>query len=118
MKRGPYKKTVGKAAPPAWRRTYLLEWRTLRGLTQEELADAAGLSIGMVSSLEAANSGYSAETLHKLARALKVEPGMILSVNPAGDAPLWSIMAKATDEQKEQIARHADVIIAKKRRKT
>lgn len=112
MRRGPYKKG-GKLQPQPWRRTFLREWRELRDLTQEQLAEAAGVSVGLVSSLEAAKAGYSAESLHKLAAALNTEPGAIVSVNPQGNEPLWSIVSRATLEQRAQIARHADVIVGR-----
>lgn len=114
-KRGPYKKGGSRPAPPAWKRTFLAEWRDLRGYTQEELAERAGVSVGLISSMEAATSGYSAESLHKLAAALNVEPGMILSVNPKGAEPLWSIVSRATEDQRDQIAKHASVIVPPKK---
>lgn len=109
-KRGPYKKAGNRPAPLPWRKTFLAQWREFRGLTQEELAAKAGLSVGLVSSIEAATSGYSAESLYKLAKALEIEQGMILSVNPAGDQSLWATVLRANAKEKEQIAKHASVI--------
>lgn len=114
-KRGPYKKSTGRAPAPQWRRIFLAQWRNLRGMTQEQLAEAAGVSVGLVSSLEAGNAGYSAESLHKLATALKIEPGMILSVNPESDEALWSLFLRASTSEREQIAKHAAVILGPKR---
>lgn len=112
-KRGPYKKAQPKKPLP-WRQTFLAQWRNLRGMTQEELADQSGVSVGLISSIEAAASGYSAESLHKLAGALKIAPGMILSVNPEGAEPLWALIARADPAEREQIARHAGVIVSDK----
>lgn len=83
-------------------------------MTQEELADASGVSAGMISSLEAARAGYSAESLHRLASALNVEPGMIISVNPENDPHLWSLMSDATPKERDQIAKLAGAIVTRK----
>ncbi len=114
LKRGPYKKAGNRPAPPRWRRTFLAQWRNLRGMTQEELSEKSGVSVGMISSIEAAASGYSAASLHALADALSVEAGMILSVNPEGDEPLWAILSRSDTAQREQIARHAGIIVGEK----
>lgn len=47
----------------------LREWR---GLTQSELAAAAGISQGYLSALEAGRKGGDAHTLHAIARTLDV----------------------------------------------
>jgi len=114
-KRGPYRKASNRPVPPRWRRTYLAQWRNLRGMTQEELSEESGVSPAMISSIEAMTASPGAETLHKLADALSVEVGMILSVNPEGDEPLWAIVSQADAVQREQIARHAGVIVGEKK---
>lgn len=47
-------------------------WREARGLTQQQLAEAAGISIPYLSQIEAGNRKGSAEVLAALARALRV----------------------------------------------
>lgn len=61
-KRGPYEKRP-KIEPPKWRRTFMMEWRKFRGMTQEELAEAVDMSPGQISDLEQGISGYSPESL-------------------------------------------------------
>lgn len=117
-KRGPYRRTQVPPPVPAWRKTFLAQWRTMRGWTQEELAERADVSVGTVSGIEAGTNGYSSESLHKLADALGIQAGMILDVNPEGDEPLWAIIAKANAEQRDRIARHARVIVPDKSKKT
>lgn len=116
-KRGPYKKSGGKApSPPKWRRTFLAEWRDFRGLTQEELAAKADLSVGLVSAIEGQKSAYSAESLDRLAAALGIERGMLLDVSPKGAESLWATILRANQDQREQIARHAEVIAPQRKR--
>jgi transcriptional regulator with XRE-family HTH domain len=52
------------------------------GVTQEELADRAGLSSRYVGSIERGNVVISIVTLVELARALKVEPAELLRLPP------------------------------------
>lgn len=58
--------------------------RMERGLTQQQLAEAAGLSVDLVSSLERdARESMSWASMVKLARALDVDPGVIAGKRPA-----------------------------------
>lgn len=82
-------------------------------MTQEDLADETGLSVGTISDLEKGKAGYSDKSLGKIADALEVEIGMILSVDPNADAPLWALLGKAKDAEKEQIAKVARALIKK-----
>jgi DNA-binding XRE family transcriptional regulator len=51
--------------------------RQWRGLTQVALAEAAGVNQGFVSEIESGTKGASAETLAKLAGALRVPVGWL-----------------------------------------
>lgn len=118
-KRGAYSKKP-KPEPPKWRKTFLAQWRSVRdGMTQEELAEKAGVSIGTVSGIESGNTGYSDRSLFKLAVALGVTPGMIIDVDPTQNEPLWALISRASPAEQAQIAKHANVIVVppKARRK-
>lgn len=52
--------------------TRVVELRRRRGLTQEELADKAGLSVPVVKKIEQGRGGCRMETYHAIARALNV----------------------------------------------
>lgn len=95
-KRGPYEKT-GKSELPAWRINRIAAWRKFRGMTQEALAEAAGIeSAGTVSDLENGKVGYSDESLHNMAKALRVTPGKLLDVDPPVAETKAAPRAKAT----------------------
>jgi transcriptional regulator with XRE-family HTH domain len=55
------------------------ELREKRGMTQEKLAQAADLTTSFVSTVERGQKAPSLNTILKLARALKVEAGELLS---------------------------------------
>lgn len=54
------------------------EWRSRRGLTQEQLAAKAGISRGYLARLETARQDPKLSTLEKLAKALKVDVAKLL----------------------------------------
>jgi XRE family transcriptional regulator, regulator of sulfur utilization len=53
--------------------------RAERGLSQEQLADVAHLHITHIGGIERGTSNPSFETLLKLARALEITPGALLT---------------------------------------
>jgi transcriptional regulator with XRE-family HTH domain len=62
-------------AEKVWSRIYLRELREARGLSQEKLADKAGVSYSMISLIESHKSAGSPDTLEALAKALGLELG-------------------------------------------
>jgi len=99
-KKGPYrKKTIARPR----RKIFLSEWRIFRGLTVEELATRSGMSTGNISNLQTGKQGYSDEGLQKLAKALDIDVGSLLEVDPLADREMWSVWTEATPEQRAQI---------------
>ena len=60
----------------------LLTWRKLRGLTQAQLADRAGVSRDTLSRLESGDGGVSIETLLRVLRALGLLDGLTQALDP------------------------------------
>lgn len=87
------------------RRTFLREWRKHRGLTQERLAERAGVSQGMISQLETGESDYTGELLEKLADALQCEPADLIMRNPLDTEAPWSIWDRLRPDQRKQAIR-------------
>lgn len=56
------------------------------GLTQEELADRADISVDMVSKIETGASGARFPTIERLATALKIDPAELFSTEIPGGA--------------------------------
>lgn len=61
----------------------LRELRLARGLSQEDLADAAGLDRTYVSSCERGKRNISLTNIYRLARALGVEPAELVRARSA-----------------------------------
>lgn len=113
-KRGPHQ--LGQRRPPQeWVRTFIKEWRIYRGLTVEELAEKAGMSVGNLSAIENRRQGYSADSLGRLAVALKTTAGALLTVNPTGDAAnFWQLWERATAADRETLTIMAERLIKKR----
>jgi transcriptional regulator with XRE-family HTH domain len=94
------------------RRTYVREWRKYRGLTQEQLAERVGWSVGNISPLERGLQGYSQEGLEALAEALQCDPGQLLMVDPTTDDAIWSIWDRAKPAERKMIVRVATAILS------
>ena len=58
-------------------------WRRMKGLSQEQLAEKAGISMGFLSQVEAPNMavGISLTTLFAIAEALGVPPAKLLEID-------------------------------------
>ena len=81
----------GKSAPrrrKRWRSKHpLREFRLLRGLTLEELADQTDLSPSYLSRLESGSRRLNADILQKLSEALGCHPGdLLISANSDGNS--------------------------------
>lgn len=77
-----------RGVPPSIRRAVahvaedVSQWRKLRGLTQAQLADRAGLSRNTLGRLEAGDGGISLENLLRVLRALGVLESLPKALDP------------------------------------
>lgn len=60
----------------------LARWRKLRGLTQAQLAERAGVSRGVIRRIEAADGGVSVENLLRISRALGIQDALTEALDP------------------------------------
>ena len=74
---------------------FLLEWREYRGLTQEQLATAAGVSVATVSQLERGKHGFTNSVWGQLAKALGCSPVDLLLLNPSRPDSFWALFQTA-----------------------
>jgi transcriptional regulator with XRE-family HTH domain len=72
----------------------LTAWRKLRGLTQAQLADRAGISRDTLTRLERGTGGIGLETLLRVLRAL----GLLDALGPAFDPHRSDIGRMRSDE--------------------
>lgn len=70
---------------PPLRRTMIREWRKFRGLTQEQLASAVGVSAANLSRIETGKQGYTQAVLEAIATTLRCEPADLLTARDPGE---------------------------------
>ena len=66
----------------------LKEKRRKKGLTQEKLAEKAGMSLQYLAMLELAHKFPSGEMLERLAKALEIETYELLAISPSANIEL------------------------------
>ena len=87
-------------------KNHVRAWRKLRGLTQEQLAEAIEMSAASISQLERSKQGVTGSTLVAIAEALRCEPGDLLSVDPKGtDYLIWQRIRSLPPDKRTQALR-------------
>lgn len=104
-------KVTPRFKPVPRRKTYFREWRKYRGLTLEQAAPRAGMSVGNLSAMERGAQGYTQSGLEALADAYNAEPGWLLNVDPTQDSAIWSIWERALPAEREQIVAVARALV-------
>lgn len=72
-------------------RWFLKEWRTFRGLTQQQLADRLDTTKSVISALENGKQRWNQDILELAAEALNCDPVDIIVRDPTAPEPIWSI---------------------------
>lgn len=88
---------------PPFRPTFIRQWRTERGISQERLGDRVGLSGASISQIENGKQGYSQENLEAIAEALQVDVVDLLMRDPSDPEGIWSLWDRAKPAQRKQI---------------
>lgn len=88
-------------------RHYVREWRTYRGLTQDQLADRVDKSRGLIAQIESGITALTEDMMYALADALRCpQPWDLLRVNPLkeGDVvDITDILRDASPEERAEI---------------
>src|SRR3954466_6944478 len=102
---------------PAYRKTFIREWRQPRGLGLETMAKGVGEKIGgmpqaSLSRIERGLQPYSQPILEAMADELTGgDVASLLMRNPADPEGIWSIWDKAKPWQKAQIVEVAKTLL-------
>jgi transcriptional regulator with XRE-family HTH domain len=91
--------------------TILRHWRRVRGLSQETLADRAGMSTRHLSFLETGRCGASRAAIHDLGRALELPASEVVRLlHVAGHASEWNLGATPRDGAPAHLAKIAHLL--------
>ncbi len=96
-------KRVQPRAKPAYRRTFIRQWRDHRDLTLEQLADRVGSTHVSLSRIERGLQPYSQTLLEALAEALQTDVASLLMRDPTDSEALWSIWEQASEGQRQTL---------------
>ena len=91
-----------KAGP--LRRHYIAQWRRYRGLSQDEVAAAMGISKPSFSKIESGVRQYSQNFLEACADALDCQPADLLSRLPQDVGLIWSLWEAIPADRRHQAA--------------
>ncbi|MCR4401338.1 MAG: helix-turn-helix domain-containing protein [Firmicutes bacterium] len=89
--------------------------RRLRRMTQEDLAELAGLHVSYVGQLERGQRTPSVKTLDAIAKALQVDPALLVKSLGDDESPvedLLTLVAGASPEQVQLITRIAETVLS------
>jgi transcriptional regulator with XRE-family HTH domain len=93
------------------RRTFIKEWRKVRRLTQQQLADRLDMSKASFSRIEAGKQAYTQDFLEALAEELNTDPASLIMRDPTKEDALWSIWDQAKPGERRQILDIAKVLM-------
>jgi transcriptional regulator with XRE-family HTH domain len=91
-------------------KTFLREWRKHRGLSLPEAAERAGTSHPNLSKVERGLVPYNQDILEALALVYGCDPADLLIRDPSAPPNLYSLLARADEQQRRQIFRVAEAI--------
>ena len=94
-------------------RQFIKEWRTFRGLTQEQLADRMGIARSYVSHVEGGKRRYDQLFLEAASEALGCTPADLIMRDPTQQGSIWSIWDQIPAQQREQAARVLETFVKK-----
>lgn len=95
---------------PAYRQTFIRQWREHRGLTQEALAERVGTTHATLSRLERGKHPYGQELLERIADALRTDVASLLMRDPSDSEALWSIWEHAEAGERRMIIEIAKTV--------
>lgn len=107
----PYNKREAPARSDA-RLVNLKNWRKFKKMTIATLAEAAEMSVGNLGDIENLRQGYSPEGLLRLAKALGITTGALLTIDPLkdGGGDIWTLWSRASAVQRQKIVEIAETI--------
>lgn len=98
-----------KKERPPW--PLLRKWRKFRGLNQERLAGRLDMSTASISQLETGKTGYTQDTLERLAVALDCQPADLLMRDPTDPVGIWSIWDRLKPVQRRRAVKVLTALI-------
>lgn len=89
-------------------KTFIRAWRLYRGMNQEQLADAIGVTTASLSRIETGKQPYNQRQIELIAKALNCKEGDLLSKDPTEEeeadiVDIWDHIPAGNRQQARQI---------------
>lgn len=99
-----------QSVPMGKQRHFIREWRTHRGLNQEQLAERIEISRPQLSKIENSTREADLALLERIAEALMTDPASLIMRDPTDPEGIWSIWDTLSPTQRDTGIRHLQVI--------
>ena len=86
------------------RKHFLAEWRTYRGLTQEQVAERIGMSASNYGRIEGGSVPYNQDFLEEAAYALMCEPWDLLNRDPRKEGDVIDLVRQLDERRRNEAA--------------
>lgn len=101
-----FSEAVAHTANMADERNYLRQWREFRKMSQDDLAERAATTKGVISLLENEKRPLSSKWLRKFAEILGTQPGYILDLDPTEmDPEIFEAWQSVPTKDRAQVLR-------------
>ena len=90
---------------PTYQLTYLKAWRKHRDKTQQQLAEALGISDAQVNRIERGKRPYTQAFLEAAAQYLETDPASLLMRDPSAPEPIWSVWDRVEPDKRADALR-------------
>lgn len=95
---------------PQFAPIYLRQWRKYRNKTQEQLAEALGISAAQVNRIEKGKRQYTQTFLEAAAEYLETDPASLLMRDPTQAEAIWSIWERIEPAKRSDALRILDAL--------
>lgn len=90
-------------------KTFVRQWREKRNKTQEQMAEALGVSVSLISRIENGARQYTQEFIELAADYLETDPASLIMRDPSSPNALWTIYDQLTPARRTDLERIAAV---------
>lgn len=101
---------------PSYHPIYIRQWRKFRNKTQEQLAEALGISVAQVNRIEKGKRQYTQAFLEAAAEYLETDPASLLMHDPTEPESIWSLWDRVEPSKRPDVIRVIEAFTEKKQK--
>lgn len=97
-------RTAKPKSVPRFKVPYIRQWRTLKDMSLEALADRVPMDKGNLSKVERGLLPYNQEMLERIGDVLGTDPGNLINRDPTKDGKVIDLVQRLTSSELERAA--------------